>query len=113
MKNAFNRAFALGADEVIIIGSDCPKLITQIIEDAFNLLDENDVCIGPAKDGGYYLLGMKKPLPFLFDGKEWSTASVFSDTTSDLTKNHLSYGRLAELSDVDTVDDLYLLENKD
>ena len=56
---------------------------------------------------------MKKPLPFLFDGKEWSTASVFSDTTSDLTKNHLSYGRLAELSDVDTVDDLYLLENKD
>ncbi|MDA9120507.1 TIGR04282 family arsenosugar biosynthesis glycosyltransferase [Flavobacteriales bacterium] len=113
MKNAFNRAFALGADEVIIIGSDCPKLITQIIEDAFNLLDENDACIGPAKDGGYYLLGMKKPLPFLFDGKEWSTASVFSDTTSDLTKNHLSYGRLAELSDVDTVDDLYLLENKD
>jgi len=110
MKNAFNQVFVLGAKEVIIIGSDCPKLNGEIIENGFQLLAENDACIGPAKDGGYYLLGMKKQLPFLFDGKEWSTDSVFEDTTSDLVKNGLTFGLLPELSDLDTADDLYLLE---
>jgi len=110
MKIAFTQVFALGAKEAIIIGSDCPKLTPEIIEDAFNTLDKNDACIGPAKDGGYYLLGMKKLLPFLFDKKEWSTDSVFKNTTADLIENHLSYGQLPELSDLDTVNDLYLLE---
>lgn len=110
MKNAFSKVFALGAKQVVIIGSDCPKLTTEIVENAFNLLSDKDACIGPAKDGGYYLLGMKKPLPFLFENKEWSTDSVFDDTVSDLVQNGLTYGQLLALSDVDTVNDLYLLE---
>lgn len=110
MKNAFEQVFALGAKEAIIIGSDCPKLTAEIIEKAFNILDKKDTCIGPAKDGGYYLLGMKKSLPFLFEEKEWSTDSVFADTVADLIENRLSYGQLPALSDLDTVDDLYLLE---
>lgn len=109
MKNAFEQIFALGADEAVIIGSDCPQLSSHIIEDAFTLLDTKDVCIGPAKDGGYYLLGMKKPLPFLFENKEWSTDSVFGDTVINLNENQLSFGLLPPLSDVDTVDDLYLM----
>jgi len=111
MKNAFDQVFVLGAREVIIIGSDCPKLNSEIVENGFQLLAENDACIGPAEDGGYYLLGMKRPLPFLFEEKEWSTDSVFDDTTSDLVKNELTYGQLPELSDLDTADDLYLLED--
>lgn len=110
MKNAFNQVFSLSAKEVVIIGSDCPKLHGEIIDNGFQLLAKNDACIGPAKDGGYYLLGMKKPLPFLFEGKKWSTDSVFEDTTLDLVKNGLTYGKLPELSDIDTADDLYLLE---
>ncbi len=112
MKNAFSQVFALGAKELIIIGSDCPQLSTEIIEDSFDILDKKDACIGPAKDGGYYLLGMKFLHSFLFEEKGWSTDSVFSDTTKDLTENNLSYGLLPQLSDVDTVDDLYLLEGK-
>ena len=110
MKNAFDQVFVLGAREVIIIGSDCPRLNGEIVENGFQLLAESDTCIGPAKDGGYYLLGMNRPLPFLFEDKEWSTDSVFDDTTSDLVKNELTYGQLPELSDLDTADDLYLLD---
>ena len=112
MKNAFNQVFALGAKKVVIIGSDCPQLSAEIIEDSFRILDDKDACIGPAKDGGYYLLGMQKPLPFLFEEKEWSTNSVFADTISDLVKNQLTYSLLPELSDVDREEDLYLLEGK-
>ena len=109
MKNAFEQIFALGADEAIIIGSDCPELNTDIIHQAFEALNEKDAVIGPAKDGGYYLLGMKKPLPFVFENKEWSTDSVFKDTTNDLHTNGLSFGLVRQLSDVDTVDDLRLM----
>lgn len=109
MKNAFDQVFALGAEKAVIIGSDCPQLNSNIIQDAFNMLDYEDVCIGPAKDGGYYLLGMKVPLSFLFNGKAWSTDSVFGDTIKSLTDNSLSYGLLPELSDLDTVSDLKLL----
>lgn len=109
MNNAFEQVFALGARKAIIIGSDCPGLTTEIIENSFCVLDEHDVAIGPAKDGGYYLLGMKKQLPFLFEGKKWSTDSVLSETIHDLKENRLSYGMLIELSDLDTVKDLDLL----
>lgn len=106
MKNAFEQIFALGANEAIIIGSDCPQLSPYIIEDAFELLQTKDVCIGPAKDGGYYLLGMKNLHAFLFEGKKWSTDSVFTDTTNNLDTNKLSYGLVRKLSDLDNITDL-------
>ena len=110
MSNAFEKVFALGALKAIIIGSDCPKITSKLIEGAFQELNDKDTVIGPAKDGGYYLLGMKQFHPFLFDNKEWSTDSVFEDTVVDLMENRLSYGRLETLSDLDTIYDLYLLE---
>ncbi|MCF8459386.1 MAG: TIGR04282 family arsenosugar biosynthesis glycosyltransferase [Flavobacteriales bacterium] len=106
MKNAFMQVFALGATEAIIIGSDCPELNADIIHQAFEVLDEKDAVIGPAKDGGYYLLGMKKLLPFVFENKEWSTDSVFTDTTNNLETNKLSYGLVRQLSDLDNITDL-------
>lgn len=112
MKNALDVILSNGAEKAIIIGSDCPELTTGIIEDAFVQLDRKDVVIGPAKDGGYYLLGMKKTLPFLFDDKEWGTDSVFEDTIVDLMENRLSYARLPTLSDVDTIYDLHLLDDR-
>lgn len=95
--------------KAVIIGSDCPNIRSGIVESAFAALDEADVVIGPAKDGGYYLIGMKEPLSFLFQGREWSTPSVCSSTVRDLQSNGRSYFLLPELSDVDTVRDLHLL----
>jgi hypothetical protein len=111
MKNAFTQVFALGAKKALIIGSDCPHITSELLNTGFEILSEKDVVIGPAKDGGYYLLGMKEPLPFLFDEKEWSTDTVFEDTVVDLMENRLTYGRLPQLSDVDTIYDLHLLDH--
>lgn len=112
MLGAFNGVFDRGAEKMVIIGSDCPQLTTEILETAFEKLDKYDVVIGPAKDGGYYLLGMKVPLPMLFKNKEWSTDSVFADTILDLMDMGLTYFRLPELSDVDTIYDLGLMDEK-
>ncbi|MFM1876185.1 MAG: hypothetical protein RL266_1922 [Bacteroidota bacterium] len=109
MRNAFEQVFALGAHKAIIVGSDCPQLNADVIETAFKALDMKDVCIGPAKDGGYYLLGMKNLHPFLFERKEWSTDTVFHATVADLLENRLSYETLPVLSDLDTIHDLHLI----
>ncbi len=109
MQNAFENIFSLGADQVVIIGSDCPELTTEVIEEAFDTLNEKDTVIGPAKDGGYYLLGMKKNHHVLFENKQWSTDSVLEDTIIDLIEKRLTYGRLQQLSDLDTIYDLHLL----
>jgi hypothetical protein len=110
MLGALQGAFNREAEKVVIIGSDCPEITTEIISDAFVSLDKYDVVIGPAKDGGYYLIGMTCALPMLFKNKEWSTDTVFSDTVLDLVDMGLRYFRLSELSDLDTVYDLPLLQ---
>ena len=112
MNNAFETVFTLGAKKAVIIGSDCPELTSEIVDSAFKALAKKEIAIGPAKDGGYYLLGMQKPLPFLFDDKQWSTDSVFDDTIVDLMENRLSYERLPVLSDLDTIYDLHLLKGE-
>ena len=91
-------------NKVVIIGSDVIDLQTKHIEDAFLKLDTNDVVIGPAKDGGYYLLGMKSLQGNLFKGKNWGTSSVLSDTIHDL--QNLNVFLLEELNDIDTYDDV-------
>ena len=102
MKNAFTFVFSEGYNKVIIIGSDCLQLNTDIVHEAFAALDQKDTVIGPAKDGGYYLLGMKKNYGFLFDNKTWSTESVFDESMRDMQQQHLSTGLLPLLTDVDT-----------
>ncbi len=102
MKNAFVFVFSEGFKKVIIIGSDCLQLNTVIVNEAFAGLDQKDIVIGPARDGGYYLLGMKKMLPFLFENKAWSTATVYEDTLQDTKRHHLSTSLLTVLTDVDT-----------
>ncbi len=109
MERAFGQAFAQDYDKVVIIGSDCIEITTEIIEDALTALDDHNVVIGPALDGGYYLLGMDRHYPHLFKGKAWSTPDVLLDTILDIKKLKLSYSLLPTLSDVDEEKDLGVL----
>lgn len=106
MMNAFKKVFDLGCKNVCIIGSDCYELDAEIINGAFEKLHENDLVIGPAVDGGYYLLGMKQLHVELFAPKEWGTSSVLDDTMDAITKAGLSYAELPVLNDIDTLEDL-------
>jgi rSAM/selenodomain-associated transferase 1 len=110
MKNAFATAFAEGFKKVVIIGSDCPQLNQAHIAEAFDLLSAHEVVIGPAVDGGYYLLGMKRLIPELFTNKIWSTPKVLSQTIADFERLHLSYYRMETLRDIDTAEDLNILD---
>ena len=104
MQNAFQNSFDAGYQKVIIIGSDLIDLSKEIIETAFLELDNNEVVLGPAEDGGYYLLGLKKLEPKLFANKKWGSATVRSDTLSDLKdkKVHL----LETFNDIDVFEDI-------
>ena len=106
MKNAFKESFELGYASVCIIGTDCLELTEDILQQAFESLKQHDTVIGPAADGGYYLLGMNKFIPEVFDNKEWSTDSVLNNTLKDFKRLKLSYHLLPTLSDVDIESDL-------
>lgn len=101
----FNKGFDEGYKNIVIIGSDCPELVTWDLDNAFALLDEKDAVIGPANDGGYYLLGLSKNVN-LFSNKSWSTESVYSDTIQEMQSLNLSFEELEEKIDLDTVEDL-------
>lgn len=106
MKNAVMAGFETGYTSICVIGTDCYELTEHIIRDAFENLRSTDAVIGPARDGGYYLVGMNEPHPDIFDNKKWSTDSVLPDTLADFRSLGLKYVKLQELSDVDTEDDL-------
>ncbi|MES2882865.1 MAG: TIGR04282 family arsenosugar biosynthesis glycosyltransferase [Bacteroidota bacterium] len=106
MLSAFTQVFASGCDKVCIIGSDCYELTETIIADAFTAMNEVDVAIGPANDGGYYLLGMKQLHHSIFENKQWSTRTVFDETIHSIMQAKLSYKTLATLTDVDEEKDL-------
>lgn len=111
MKNAFNKSFIEGYKRAIIIGTDCPGVDQIILKNAFAKLNDFDIVIGPATDGGYYLLGMKKEYSFLFQNIEWSTDVVLQQTIDLCKINQLSYFLLPELSDIDEEKDLIHFEN--
>jgi len=111
MKNAFKSSFKTGYSKMLIIGSDCPDIDGTILKNAFVNLDDFDIVIGPAKDGGYYLLGMKKEHPCLFQNIEWGTDVVLQQTIDLCDRNQLSYFLLPELSDIDEEKDWIHLKN--
>lgn len=106
MRNAFSRLFGEGYLRLVIIGSDCFELTEAILQLAFSLLDQNEMVIGPAQDGGYYLLGMKDGLKDIFNGVEWSTEKVLAQTKSQVLAKGYGHHLLPVLNDVDTIDDL-------
>jgi rSAM/selenodomain-associated transferase 1 len=106
MAQAFEAAFAAGAGRVVVIGTDCPGLSAALLRQAFDELLTHELVVGPADDGGYYLLGMNKLEADLFLNKAWSTATVLPDTLADAARLGLRVARLPILHDVDSAQDL-------
>lgn len=106
MATAFKENFDKGFEKIIIIGSDCAEINEVDIHSAFEALDESEVVIGPAIDGGYYLLGMRTFIPSLFQDKSWSTPDLINETISTLKKQQISFSLLKEKSDIDYEKDL-------
>ena len=105
MKRSFEQAFQQGFERVLIVGSDLPDLPAEIVSQAFDGLRHFDAVIGPALDGGYYLLGFTKEgfSPNAFDDISWSTSIVFEQTRKKLDEDRLRYSILAEWNDIDTL----------
>ena len=94
------------AERVVLIGSDCPEYSAAFIDAAFAALDERDVVVGPAVDGGYVLIGARGPCPALFDDMPWSTPHLLAATRARIARLGLRHAELAPLRDIDDVDDL-------
>jgi rSAM/selenodomain-associated transferase 1 len=105
MRQAFEAVFGKGYQRVCIIGSDCYELTTSLIVQAFEGLSETDFVIGPAKDGGYYLLGMRNGVKNVFQHIEWSTDKVLQQTLAQISPP-FQYTLLPQLADVDTLEDV-------
>jgi rSAM/selenodomain-associated transferase 1 len=106
MRDAYDRAFSDGCGRVVIIGSDLPEMSTELLRRAFAALDDAEAVIGPARDGGYYLLGLTRPVNGVFDGIAWSTPEVFTATMDRLRAAGMEPAVLETLADVDEADDL-------
>lgn len=104
MEKAFSEAFEAGYKKVVIIGSDLFDLREEDLKMAFLVLNDHDYVLGPAQDGGYYLLGMKKETPQLFYNKDWSTNKVFKQTLNDLKQEKVKL--LPVRNDIDTFEDM-------
>ena len=102
LQSAFQRAFHAGAKRVAIIGSDCPAVRVEDIREAWGGLQTHDVVLGPATDGGYWLIGLRQLQPILFRGVHWSTKDVYAETIQHVEHAGLSVRLLRELADVDT-----------
>jgi len=112
MKSAFASVLEKGYSKALIIGTDVPDMLVEVINQAFAHLEKFNVVIGPSNDGGYYLLGMRKLIPELFSGIKWSTQEVYQKTIIKILKLGMNSKVLPVLVDVDTEDDLnYWLEN--
>lgn len=106
MNSSFDRAFNKGTKKVVTIGIDCPDIDANILNDAFDSLQQNDLVLGVAEDGGYYLIGLNKTIPKLFENIDWGTDRVLNQTKAIANKLDLKTKYLATLSDVDRPEDL-------
>jgi rSAM/selenodomain-associated transferase 1 len=103
--DALAQVFSSGADKAVIIGTDCIDVSSETITQAINSLEEVDVVLGPAMDGGYYLLGLNNHIPEIFQEIEWSTDRVLNQTLERIKDKKLSFELLKTLKDIDTLDD--------
>jgi rSAM/selenodomain-associated transferase 1 len=106
MADAFERVFARGASRVAIVGSDVPGVDRRRVVEALEALDAADVVLGPAADGGYYLIALSRPRPELMEGVPWSTPAVLDATLARASTLGLKVHRQPVLRDLDTIEDL-------
>ena len=105
LTDAVRESFEKGFSEVIVIGTDCLELEDTLVMEGFQKLNSHDLVLGPAWDGGYYLIGVKKYYPELFHQISWSTSQVLSQTLQQAEKLELRFHLLPELRDVDSHED--------
>jgi len=106
LRRAFSQAFAQGAKRVVVIGADCPNLGPPLFAQAFAALEQKDMVLGPAMDGGYYLVGLNQPAPTLFADIPWGSEEVLTATLEQAQALTLSIHLLEPLADVDRPEDL-------
>lgn len=106
LRRAFTLAFFQDSRRVVIIGADCPGLSSTLFSQAFAALDHKDLVIGPAMDGGYYLIGLNRPAPSLFSDIPWGSGEVLAATLNQAKTLNLSNHLLEPLADVDRPEDL-------
>ena len=106
MDRAFRAAFSEGRPRVVLLGTDCPALVATIMAKALDLLKQVDVVLGPAADGGYYLIGLRRPASRLFGDIPWGTELVLARTVARAESLGLATAFLEELNDVDRPADL-------
>ena len=105
MSSAFQTVLTM-ENKAVIIGSDCPEINQETVNEAFRSLDNHDVVIGPTYDGGYYLLGMKAHHAELFSNIQWSSEDVYSSTIEAIKAKRLSHYTLGKMHDLDYKEDL-------
>jgi len=115
MADAFHASWASGRKRAVLIGTDCPGLDPPLIARALDQLHTCDVVIGPAHDGGYYLIGLRREaehnMAALFSGIAWGTADAFSQTIAQANRAGLTTATLKELHDIDRPEDLDYLRH--
>jgi hypothetical protein len=112
LASLFYTSFRRGARSVVVLGSDSPTLPLQVVQDAYDALDRVDVVVGPASDGGYYLLGARVFVPDLFRGISWGTSEVLEQTRKVLQTTVTSHENLVPWYDVDRARDLERLREE-
>jgi uncharacterized protein len=110
MAQAIQSAVQAGAQSVLVIGTDCPNVDALLLAQAFQSLQTHDLVIGPASDGGYYLIGLNQMIPELFQNMPWSTDRVLSQTIATAQQHHLAIALLPVLTDIDHPSDLPIWE---
>ncbi len=117
MRAAFKHAIEIGAEKVVLIGSDIPDITSDLLQQAFTSLLTKEVVIGPTQDGGYYLIGMTAKqatqlYPLLFEEMPWSTGGLFATTADHLEKAGYDVAILPMLQDIDLPTDLPLAKDR-
>lgn len=110
LQQAFQAAFEAGSQRIVTIGIDCPELDAVTLAQAFQALQEHDLVLGPATDGGYYLIGLRSLMPALFSGVDWGTERVFQQTMAVAESKGVAIATLTPLTDVDRPEDLPIWE---
>lgn len=112
MAGAFAECFAEGTPAAVIIGSDCPELTERGLAEAFAALRTHPAVLGPATDGGYYLIGLTRPTPELFQGIAWGTDVVLAQSRAVLARLGISPVLLTALGDVDRAEDVEVWQQR-
>ncbi len=106
MLEAFEEVFLSGYKKAALVGADIPDLSVNLVFEAFNVLSDKDLVFGPAKDGGYYLIGMSRLIREVFENVPWSSDQTLNRSLVEANKNGYSSGFTETLNDIDTIEDV-------